>query len=246
MEGTARGLGIRVSPLLDERRHPLRSTEAALTFLDELHREFGSWFLALAAYKSGPGRVRRLLDRYAPLEPRSDDMFWRIRPYLPRETRDFVPKLFAAIRIAERPDAFGHARPTIEPPRYDEVEVADATTLDVVARAAGVALEDVERMNPHVVRGLTPPGVAVPLRLPEGSGETFMRQYPEIPPEERVSFVEHRVAVGETLSHIAVRYGIRVADLEAANPGVRARYLKVGSLLPIPVAPSARAARRVG
>jgi membrane-bound lytic murein transglycosylase D len=240
MEGTARGLGIRVSPLLDERRDPRRSTEAALDFLTELHRDFGSWFLALAAYNSGPGRVRRVLNQHAPLEPPSDSLFWKIRPRLPRETRDFVPKLFAAIRIAEQPDAFGHPRPPIARPGFDEVQVPHATTLDVVARAAGVPQDEVERLNPHIIRGITPADMSVTLRLPAGTGEQFTARYAEIPPEERVSFLEHRVAQGETLSHIALRYGIRVADLEAANPRVRARYLRVGTVLTVPVALSAR------
>ena len=242
MEGTARGLGVRVSPLLDERRHPLRSTEAALTFLGDLHDEFGSWFLALAAYNSGPARVRRLLDQYAPLEPPSDALFWRIRPHLPRETRDFVPKLFAAIHIGEHPEAYGHPRPTTRPLSYDEVEVPDATSLDVVARAAGVSQAEVERLNPHVVRGLTPPGARVSLRLPAGTGERFRSAYAAIPANERVTFTEHRVAAGETLSHIAVRYGVRVSDLQAANPGTRARFLRVGTVLTIPVAGRARGA----
>jgi len=240
MEGTARGLGMRVSPLLDERRDPRRSTEVALNFLEDLHRDFGSWFLALAAYNSGPGRVRSVLARYAPLEPPSDSVFWKIRPRLPRETRDFVPKLFAAIRIGERPDAFGHPRPSGEGLGFDVVEVPDATTLDVVARAAGVSQEDIEHLNPHIIRGITPAETSVTLRVPAGKGAEFTERYAKIPPEERVTFVEHRVADGETLSHIAVRYGIRVAELEAANPRVRPRYLRVGTLLTVPVTPSAR------
>lgn len=240
MEGTARGLGVRVSPLIDERRHPGRSTEAALDFLEELHDGFGSWFLALAAYNSGPARVRRVLRQHARLEPLSDELFWKIRHHLPRETRDFVPKLFAAIRIGERPDLFGRSEFGPQGPGYDEVEVPDQTSLDVVARAAGVPQEEIERLNPHVVRGLTPRDTRVRLRVPEGTGERFRSRYAEISPEERVTFLEHRVAEGETLSHIAVRYGVRVADLRAANPSARERYLRVGTLLTVPVAPSAR------
>lgn len=237
MEGTARGLGVRVSRLLDERRHPTRSTEAALRFLDQLHADFGSWFLALAAYNSGPSRVRRVIARHAPLEPLSDDLYWRIRPHLPGETRDFVPKLVAAMLIAERPDAFGHPRTPTRASDVDEVEVPDATSLDVVARAAGVEPEVVARLNPHVLRGFTPPEERVTLRLPAGTGARFEEAYAQIPPEERVTFMEHRVADGETLSHIAVRYGIRVADLREANPSVRPRYLRVGTVLTVPVAP---------
>lgn len=240
MAGTARGLGVRVTPVLDERRHPLRSTEAALRFLDQLHRDFGSWFLALAAYNSGPARVRRLVRRHAPLEPPSDALYWRIRPHLPRETRDFVPKLFAAIRVGESPEAFGHARPPARASGFDLVEVPDATSLDVVARAAEVPLEEVENLNPHVLRGFTPPDTRVTLRLPEGAGARFEEAYARIPPDQRVTFLEHRVADGETLSHIAVRYGVRVADIREANPSVRPRFLRVGTVLTVPVAPGAR------
>jgi LysM repeat protein len=70
--------------------------------------------------------------------------------------------------------------------------------------------------------------------------------YALIPPDERVSFVEHRVANGETLSHIALRYGIRVAELQAANPNVRPRALRIGALLTVPVAPSVRSAAQTG
>jgi len=235
MEGTARGLGVRVSPLLDERRHPRVATEAALDLLEALHADFGSWFLALAAYNSGPGRIRRLLDLHAPLEPPSDDLFWKIRPHLPRETRDFVPKFFAAVEIGEQPHLFGHPRTTPPSTVYDEVEVPDATSLDVVARASGIDQDEVERLNPHVMRGVTPAGVRVTLRLPAGAGDLFRARYAELPSSERVTFVEHRVASGETLSHIATRYGLRVADIEQANPGLRARFLRVGALLTVPV-----------
>ena len=119
-----------------------------------------------------------------------------------------------------------------------------APETDVVARAAGAPLGDIERLNPEYVRGMTPPGRESLLRVPEGQGPAFEVAYAAIPPEERVSFVEHRVADGETLSHIALRYGIRVADLEAANPGIRARYLRVGRILTVPVAPSARRTAR--
>ena len=111
---------------------------------------------------------------------------------------------------------------------------------DVVARAAGASHEDIVRLNPELVRGITPAGRAVTLRLPAGRGGTFARAYPLIPPEERVTFVEHLVRPGDTLSKIAARYGIRTGEIEAANPGVRARSLPVGARLTVPVAPSVR------
>jgi membrane-bound lytic murein transglycosylase D len=247
MAPTAQGMGMEVSRLLDERRDPIRSTEAAVDFLAELHASFGSWFLALAAYNSGPNRVRRVLRQYAPDVEPSDSLFWELRSRFPRETRDFVPKLIGAILVAGQPAAYGY-EPIESTPRflYDPVTVPDATTLDVVARAATVSLDEIEWLNPQFVRGMTPPGRPSGLRVPEGTGATFERNYAEIPAEERVTFVEHRVEAGETLSHIAVRYGVLVADLNAANPGLRPRYLRIGSLLTVPVAPSIRGAASSG
>ena len=230
-----------VSRLLDERRDPVRSTEAAIEFLADLRASFGSWFLALAAYNGGPTRVRRMLNRYAPGVEPSDSLFWSLRQHFPRETREFVPKLVGATLVAGRPAAFGIGAPE-EPVgfAFDEVTVPDATTLDVVAFAAEVPVEEIQRLNPHFVRGMTPPGRDIALRVPQGQGSTFARKYAEIPPDERVTFVEHRVERGETLSHIALQYGVLVADLTAANPGLRPRFLRIGAMLTVPVAPSVR------
>jgi len=241
MEDTAEGLGMEVSPLIDQRRDPERSTAAAISFLGKLHAEFGSWFFALAAYNSGPNRVRRILRTYASGAQPSDSLFWALRRRFPAETRDFVPKLIGAIVVARDPGSHGYDAPMAGPFRFDRVTVPDATTLDVVARAASVPQGEIERLNPEYVRGMTPPGRRSELRVPEGLGPAFKAAYALIPPEERVTFLEHRVVAGETLSHIARRYGVRVSDIEAANPGVRPRYLKIGALLTVPVAPSARA-----
>lgn len=241
MEGTARGLGMQVSRLEDERRDPIRATEGAMEFLVDLRADLGSWFLALAAYNGGPNRVRRVMNQYGRGAEASDSLFWALRRRFPRETQEFVPKLIGAYLVASRPGVYGIERAE-SPGRFDfdEVAVPDATTLDVVARAAESSQDEIERLNPQFVRGMTPPGRPSGLRVPRGSGPTFERNYAEIPADERVTFVEHRIEAGETLSHIARRYGVLVADLNAANPGLRARYLKVGALLTVPVAPSVR------
>ena len=246
MAATAGGLGMEVSPLLDERRDPERSTEAAIAFLSRLREEFGSWFIALAAYNSGPNGMRRVLTRYAPGVPGSDSLFWALRRHFPRETRDFVPKLFGAVVVAANPDQHGHEAAPHAPFVFDQVSVPDATTLDVIARAAAVPQADIERLNPQYLRGITPRGRESAVRVPAGRGPAFLAAYALIPADERVTFVEHRVARGETLSHIALRYGIRVADLQAANPSVRPRALRIGALLTVPVAPSVRNAAQTG
>mgnify|MGYP002395805723 CR=1 FL=1 len=238
MAPTARGYGMEVSALRDERRNPFKATTAATRFLGSLRDRFGSWHLALAAYNSGPGRVQGVIRRHAPLRPRSDSLYWELRPHLPRETRDFVPKLYAAAWIAENPERYGIPEPAPLPPfAFDEVTVPDATTLDVVARAAGVDQEAVEHLNPELVRGITPPGQETVLRVPPGSADRFQEEYALIPPSERVSFVEHRVQPGETLGHIAIRYGVPVREVREANPDLRPRYLQIGQRIIVPIAP---------
>ena len=240
MEGTALGFGMQVTPLVDERRDPFKSTEAAVRFLSSLHDDFGSWFLALAAYNSGPNRTRRILSRYGPLAQRSDSLFWMLRHHFPRETQEFVPKLIGAILVASDPTAYGYETQPATPFTFDAVSVPDATTLDVVARAAEAPEEEIERLNPELIRGITPPGQSFTLRVPEGRAGIFEANYALIPEDERVTFLEHIVASGETLSHIARRYRISVADLQAANPSVRPRFLRIGARLTVPVAPSRR------
>jgi membrane-bound lytic murein transglycosylase D len=245
MSPTARGLGLRVNRLIDERRDPYRATPRALDFLGSLYDQFGSWFLALAAYNGGPGRMDRVLRRRAPGVDGHDGLFLDVRRDLPRETRNFVPRFLAVALIARNPEAYGFGDVTPEGPLvFDEVEIPDATSLDVVARAAGVDQRSVEILNPHLLRGLTPAGVATRVRVPEGAGPVFADAFPLIPPEERVTFVEHVVASGETLSHIAQDYGVRVDDLLAANPRIQPRRMQVGQRVVVPKAPSARQAFR--
>lgn len=236
MAPTARSLGLEVSPLVDERRHVRRSTDAALTYLAELQEEFGSWHLTLAAYNSGPTRVRRILRTHAPDAPRTDSLYWALRHRFFPETRDFLPKLYSAMWVASRPEAYGFGRPTADPLAFDTVVVPGQTTLDVVARAAGASHAEVLRLNPHVVRGITPPARPVTLLVPPGRAAEFTLHFPLIPPSERVSFVEHVVSPGETLSKIALRYGVMTGDIEAANPEVEAARLPVGARLTVPVA----------
>ncbi|MDX1566989.1 MAG: LysM peptidoglycan-binding domain-containing protein, partial [Longimicrobiales bacterium] len=244
MPGTARFVGMDVTPLIDERSDPWRSTDMALDYLVDLEERFdGSWYLALAAYNGGWGRVQRILDRHAPGALPSDSLFWALREHFPAETRDYVPKLLAAAWVAENPVLYGFdAPPEVAPGWAEEIRVDDATSLDVVARAAGVEIEEVERFNPHLIRGYTPPDRETTLRVPAGSAARFAEVFPTIPPDERVSFVEHRIRRGETLSHVADRYRVSLSELRAANPRLNPRRIQIGQWVVVPRSPSARLA----
>lgn len=246
MSGTARSMGLTVTSLVDERRDPVRSTALAIDFLAELKERFGSWYVALAAYNAGPARVAGILRRHDPLAPSGDSLYVALRSEMPRETSDFIPKLLAASRIAADPERYGLELPRTAPMVYDEVTVPDATSMDVLADVAGVPQREIEELNPQLLRGFTPYREQTTVRVPEGSGRDFARRYAQVPKNERISFLEHRVGGGETFSHIALRYGVRLAALQAANPGIRPRRLQIGQWLVVPRVPRPGERRRSG
>lgn len=244
MPATARWLGLEVSSLVDERFDPYAATPRAVEYLARLHKQFDSWFLALAAYNSGPGRVERIIREHASGRVRSDALFLAIRSKLPPETRNFIPKYLAAVRVGENPEIFGLGDFVRDPPQtFDIVTVDGAASLDVVAAVAGVTEDTVRFLNPQLVRGLVPAGRSVQVRLPAGGGRGFGERFAAVPASERVTFEEHAVAAGETLYGIARNYRVSLDDLTAANPDVSPRRLRIGTVLVIPRAgaPSAAA-----
>ena len=228
---TGRRYGLEVSYWIDERRDPVKATDAAIAYLSDLYDEFGSWYLAAAAYNAGEGRVRWGISRTG-----SDD-YWDLvdARVLRRETRNYVPKLIAAALIARSPDRYGFSDvEKADRLTYDVVTVPDATSLDVVARAAGVSEGEIERLNPQFRRHVTPPGREARVKVPEGTARAFRTNYEEIPSSERVTWLVHRVTRGQTLSHIAERYGTSVRSILAANDGLRPRRLQIGQRLVVP------------
>ncbi len=231
ISSTGRTYGLEVSFWLDERRDPFKATDAAIAFLSDLYDEFGSWYLAAAAYNGGPGRVRRGIARTG-----SED-FWDLSKArtLRRETRNYVPKLIAAALIARNPERYGFRSIEGEEPwEFEVVEVPDATSFDVLAEAAGTDEDMIRKLNPQYPRRVTPPKRAVELRVPKGMGEPFAVNYAAIPPDERVTWLMHTVTRGQTLGHIASRYGTSVAAIRAANGNVNPRRLQIGQQLIIP------------
>ncbi|HVH11133.1 MAG TPA: LysM peptidoglycan-binding domain-containing protein, partial [Gemmatimonadales bacterium] len=117
----------------------------------------------------------------------------------------------------------------------DEVTVADATGLDVIARLADTSVAALLELNPHLVRGVTPPGRSVVVRVPRGRGTRVAERYDSLPVTERITFVDHYVGRGQTLSEIAKRYRVSVGLIESANPHLRAHALRVGQRIIIPM-----------
>lgn len=231
MAPTARLYGLRVDWYVDERRDPVKSTHAIARFILDYYREFDDWHLAIAAYNGGKGRVSRALRRTGTSD------FWSLQSHtraLPRETREFVPKILAAILIGSDPGRYGLTVMAEPEFRYDEVTIDSMTDLSVIAEAAGVTLDEIQDLNPQLLRRTTPNIDNYTLRVPEGRGHQFSVAYAAIPADERVRFVEHRIGNGETLSRIADMYDTSVAAITDLN-GIRDQHrIRAGHTLLIP------------
>ena len=226
MASTARGTGMRVDWWIDERRDPVRSTDGAIKFLGWLKDQFGSYYLAAAAYNGGAGRVSRGLKRYADeVEGESgDSAFFSMAAagnYLRAETRDYVPKLIAAALVAKEPEKYGLKVDYLPEFEYDTVVVGPATPLAAVAKAASASLADIQDLNPEILRGMTPPDQRFVIRVPKGQADGFDSAYAQLAQSERSAFTKSSVKKGETMSSIAKRGGVSVRTLTWYNRGLK-------------------------
>ncbi len=250
MVSTARGMGLRVDWWVDERRDPIRSTAAAVRFLRGLRSQFGSLYLAAAAYNGGPGRVARGLSRYDLDGATGDDRYFALseKGYLRRETREYVPQLIAAALIAKDPARYGLKLYALPPFTYDSVRVGPQTPLAAVALAAGTSLAVIKDLNPHVLRGMTPPGKPFQVRIPHGTSVDFDSAFAALDESHRVAVNRIVVKKGESLTTIARRAGVKVKDLDHYNPTLaRSRNKRAvpGQVLLVPTPATAAAARSV-
>jgi membrane-bound lytic murein transglycosylase D len=190
---TGQRYGLTIDRAVDERNDPVKSTEAALDYLQYMHQRFDSWYLAAAGYNSGENRVARVMrETFGRENATNEDEYYKIWPRLPRETRDYVPLMIAAGRIAKEPAKYGfdHVVPDA-PMEYHEVMVPPATDLTAVARAAGVALDELRTLNPHFKLNRTPNDRDYPIRLPIPSLRQFASNWSlDLTPELRRAITE--------------------------------------------------------
>ncbi len=168
MSPTALALGLRIDEYVDERRDPVQATRAALDYLQSLYHRFGSWYLAAAAYNAGPGRVARALEAHSEEERRDEAVYWEIVKLLPPETQEYVPKILAAVLLGQAAEAWGFRVEEARPLSFDRVWVPGGTSLARVAETVGVPLTQIRELNPHLLRGLTPPEGTYAVRVPPG------------------------------------------------------------------------------
>jgi len=238
MEGTGRLYGLSTDWWQDERRDPEKATRAAARHLADLYRMFdGDWYLALAAYNAGAGKIKRAIERYG-----TND-FWELThgSYLKEETKHYVPKMLAGLLIAKHPERYGFTELNYHQPlAYERIEIATTTDLEVIARLAESDVETIRKLNPELKRWSTPPDKSnYQLRLPVGSGEAFVERYAKLPENQRVRVIYHLVKKGDTPGALARRYGVRSDDILRFNKVRNARSLRIGQQLLIPTNPQA-------
>ena len=227
ISSTGRLYGLRVSPLIDERRDPERSTDAAIAHLSDLYGQFDDWYLALAAYNSGAGNVRRAIRRA------HSSNFWEIRRYLPRETRNYVPAFIASVIVAKDPARFGLDPPGSSSWTFDTIDVPDAVDLHFLSSKLHIPLKELRKLNPAVRRDLTPARQMTRLRLPRGmrtKAETLLHS---VPRKRWAPRLIHTVVRGESLYTIARRCGSTVSSIRQAN-GLRRNLIHPGQSLIVP------------
>ena len=242
MRGTAAENGLKQDWYIDERSDPEKATLAAAKYLQTLAEIFGGdWHLALASYNGGPGRVQRAL------RGRQTGDFWSLASgtRLPRETREYVPMILAAIIIARNPIQYGFNLALEPPAAYEKVSLPSAVDLRRIAECTGASIDEIQTLNPELRRWTTPlryPGYEV--KVPAGMAESLKQHLVETSETDRVALNWHTVKTGETLLLIARKLNVRAADLAEANYLTTRSRVTPGQKLIVPREPTALLAAR--
>lgn len=234
MPGTGALYGLRRNTWVDEREDPEKSTAAAARHLKDLYNTFGDWYLAMAAYDSGPMTVQRAIERTGYAD------FWTLRSLhaLPTETENYVPIFIATAMIAKDPKAYGFDVEPDPPLAVDQVVVSEPTDLRLIAELIDHPVDDLIKLNPSLLRWTTPANdPEFKLNLPAGTGDVFEKAITSIPSDKRIWWRSHKVDGGETVASIAQKYRISTVALARANGIDRDAELDEGTRLVLPLAP---------
>lgn len=232
MVGTGQEFGLFQNWWYDGRRDIVASTSGALLYLEQLNLRFsGDWLHTLAAYNSGPGRVKRAI-RFNDKRGRNSD-FWSLR--LPRETHNYIPKLIALARIFSEPEAYGIELAVVpRQPYFRSVNTGGQIDLALVADLADIGIEEVYALNPGLSRWATDPDGAHKLQLPVAASLQFERELRDVPREERVTWSRYVIKPGDSLSRIAKLHKTSIELVQNINK-LPSSFIKAGDTLLIPI-----------
>ena len=232
MGSRARGYGLHRDTWVDDRQDPEKSTRAAARHLKDLYNQFGDWYLAMAAYNSGPGTIQSAVKRTGYAD------FWELyrRNVLPKETRNYVPIILAETIMAKNPAQYGLDVVPDPPLAYDTVKIDYPVDLRLVAECADVPLSDLQDLNPSLLRTVTPKA-HFDLHLPVGTTEKYQSAIESIPPDMRVWWRYHTVTSGETMMSVARSFHTTAHAIAQANQLEINTPIEEGAKLVIPIAP---------
>ena len=234
MASRATGYGLERNWWVDERQDPEKATRAAARHLKDLYQEFNDWYLAMAAYNSGPGTVQNAVARTGYAD------FWQLynRGVLPKETRNYVPIILAVTIMAKNPAQYGLDHVIPEPPILaDTVEINYPVDLRLVAECTDTAVALIQDLNPSLLRMTTPKDGSFELKIPKGTIDKYQSRITAIPADKRVWWRYHKVASGDTLASLSHQYRTPANAIATANELRASDALQPASMLLIPIAP---------
>lgn len=239
MKATGQRYGLRVDAWIDERRDPIRSTEAAARYLKDLYLMFESWYLAASAYNAGEYKILRAIEQL------KTNNYWRIceTNLLRRETKDYIPKLIAAAIIGKNADRYGFDDiEYLDPLQFDTVTVDKPISLRQISNIVKVSVDDISDLNPELRRAQVPPGLAsYEIRVPPGSRVLVERSLNTLHATQGLPS-QYRVQPGDSLGSIGRKYRVSVRELAAANNLSPREKLAPGLSLILPNRDSTRVA----
>jgi len=224
--------------LVDGRQDTKKTTRAAARHLKDLYNQFGDWYLAMAAYNSGPGTVQQAVKRTGYAD------FWELyrRNVLPKETRNYVPIIVAVTIMAKNPAQYRLDKVVPEKPvPYDTLKIGYAVDLRLVAQCVDSSAAALQDLNPSLLRWTTPKDQPFELHLPAGTKDTYLSAIASIPPDMRVWWRYHKVATGDTLAAVARTYRTTPRAIARVNKLDGDEDLQPESKLIIPIIPGKHA-----